>query len=264
MTEDEINKALGIEPINYEQEKKNNMAYWFPLLQQIRMRIPETILIHTGYCDLGMMVDGKKPKGFDLFLNRLKEAIADIGLPCFLRSGMTSNKHDWKHSCYVENVEKLTNHIFSIVEYSFIANISGLPLDYSIWAVRKIIPTRALFFDFDEMPIVKERRLFINKGKLVCNHPYWPSDCFHRKHPKKEITDLQSISENESAELKLMAEHVGKYFTGYWSVDFLQDADGNWWLTDMAVGERSYHWPNCNAILATGKEILNECNEASG
>lgn len=250
MTEDEINKAFGIEPTNYEQENKNNMAYWFPLLQMIKMRVPETILIHTGNCNLGPMVDGKEVVGLSAFVGRLQSAIKEIGLPCFLRTGMTSHKHGWKDTCFINSLDKkyLTSHVYELVEYSFMANVIGLPLDFSIWAVRKLIPTLPLFTDFNEMPITKERRIFIKNRKVICNHPYWPSDCFHQQHTEAEIKELQSLSEQEEAELKLMAEYVGRYFTGYWSVDFLQDSHGQWWITDMAVGERSYHYPNCKVV----------------
>ena len=247
MTEDEINKALGIEPTNYEQENKNNMAYWFPLLKMIKMRVPETILVHTGNCNLAPMVDNQEIPGLDYFIERLQSAIKEIGLPCFLRTGMTSHKHGWKDTCFINSLDKkyLISHVYRLVEYSFMANVVGLPLDFSIWAVRKLIPTMPLFTDFNEMPITIERRLFIKSGKVICNHPYWPADCFHQEHSDTEIEDLQSLSENEEKELTLMAEYVGRYFTGYWSVDFLQDNQGNWWLTDMAVGERSYHYSNC-------------------
>ena len=246
MENNKILKALGIEPINYEQENKNNMAFWFPLLKMIKMRVPKTILIHTGNCDLSNMVDGRRVEGIELFLDRMETAIEEIGLPCFIRSGMTSNKHDWKNSCYFDGPSNaLLSHIYTIVQHSFMANIVGLPLDYSLWAVREIIPTKTIFIDFNHMPITKERRLFIDKGEVICNHPYWPRDCFKLEHTEQEFNELQSITTHEEGELKLMAEYVGKYFTGFWSVDFLQDTAYNWWLIDMAVGERSYHYLDC-------------------
>ena len=38
-----------------------------------------------------------------------------------------------------------------------------------------------------------------------------------------------------------MAIYIANIFTGYWSCDFLKSERGNWYLTDMAIGERSYH-----------------------
>jgi len=245
---DKMTELFG-EKMNYEQENKNNMAYWFPLLKQIKMRVPKTILVHTGDCELIGLLDGEMPEKADIFFARLKSAILEIGFPCFLRSGMTSNKHSWKDSCFIESLKNLHGHIGSILEYSVLANIAGLPLDYSIWAVREIIPTKALFYDFHDMPITKERRVFIKDGKLICNHPYWPSNCFKREHSENEIRELQYISDDSYKELQLMAEYIGRWFTGYWSIDFLLDTKDNWWVTDMAVGERSYHYPGCDKAI---------------
>lgn len=230
---------------DYEQENKNNMVYWYPLLKQIRMRVPDTIFVHSGNCDLLSLSDGKDPKGLELFMGRLEEVIKEIGMPCFLRTGMMSGKHSWKDTCYIDKLDDLKSHIASLVEESCIANIAGLPFDFSIWAVRKLISTTPLFTAFyGDMPITRERRLFIRDGKLECNHPYWPKESFEgEENWTQDLQDeLDFIDTPDQEELKQMAEYVGKYFTGYWSLDFLQDRDFNWWLTDMAVGERSYHY----------------------
>ena len=47
------------------------------------------------------------------------------------------------------------------------------------------------------------------------------------------------------SELTQMAEYASRHFDGAWSIDFLQDAKGGWWLTDMAIATASYHWPGC-------------------
>lgn len=232
---------------DYEQENKNNMAYWFPLLKQIKMRVPDTILIHSGITDLGETLEDGNPEKYRTFLDRLKSAINEIGLPCFLRTGQTSDKHSWKDTCYIDSDDDayLLRHVANLVETSYMANIAGMPFDYSIWAIRRLIPTTPVLTYFNGMPITKERRLFISNGKVICNHPYWPKDAFDDGITDEQIAILHSLDEKDG-EIELMAEYVGKFFKGYWSVDFLQDVDGNWWLTDMAVGERSYHYPNCN------------------
>jgi len=233
---------------DYEEENKNNMSYWFPLLKQIGMRVPKTIMVDSSDCKLGVLADGKRPYGYNPFAKRLKSAINEIGLPCFLRTGMTSDKHSWKDTCYIDNLDDkyLISHVANLVEHSCLANIAGLPFDYSIWAVRELIPTKPIFTHFNSMPIVKERRMFINKGKVICNHPYWPREAFGQNGISKvNLQKLQRLGKKDEKELELMAKYVGRWFTGYWSVDFLQDKNGLWWLTDMAVGGRSYHYPNC-------------------
>jgi hypothetical protein len=40
--------------------------------------------------------------------------------------------------------------------------------------------------------------------------------------------------------MKKYAESIGKEIGGYWSVDFLIDANGDPYLIDMALGNMSY------------------------
>lgn len=239
--------------MDYEQENKNNMVYWYPLLKTIKIPTPKTILVDTGDCDLSPLLDGEVPTNYYTYLQRVKTAIHEISLPCFLRTGNTSDKHSWKDTCYIEKDDDkyLSSHIRRLVEFSYMANIAGLPLDYSIWAVRELIKTKPLFHAFNDMPIAKERRLFINKGELICNHPYWPEEAFenHATDYKKYISELHYLTKEDEENLKRMAEFVSRFFKGYWSIDFLQDINNKWWLTDMAVGERSYHWSECKHNL---------------
>jgi hypothetical protein len=39
-----------------------------------------------------------------------------------------------------------------------------------------------------------------------------------------------------------MSKMISLHMEGEWSIDWLQDKDGNWWCTDMAWGGRSYRW----------------------
>ena len=243
------NPFLG-EHLDEEIEAKNNLTYWFPILEKIRMRVPKTIIAHTGGVNLLELVDGKIPDGYMQFHKRLLDAIRQIGFPCFLRSGMTSDKHSWKRSCYITAESDLTAHLCTIIETSIMANIAGYPFDTSFWAVRELIQTEPLFHAFEEMPITKERRIFIKNGEVICNHPYWPDEAFENYKDKipdyrKKMKELQSLSEDEERELNLMAKYIGRFFKGFWSVDFLRDVEGKWYCIDMAVGERSYHFVEC-------------------
>lgn len=231
------------EKLDQIEEMKSNLSFWFPLLQQIGMRVPETYIIHRNGAELESLLDGIKPKNINFFLSDLQKAIDKVGYPCFLRTGATSNKHDWVNSCFVTKTSTLINHVANLVEASFMANIAGLPFNYDYWVVRKMIETKPITTYFNKMPIAREIRAFIKDGKTQCVHPYWPEEALS-KVEKKLIVELQVIPE-EGDEIYLMIDYIAKHFSGYWSVDFLQDVDGKWWCTDMAVGQRSYHFPDC-------------------
>lgn len=233
-------------------EQLNNLVYWYPVLKQIGMRVPKTLIVHRGDCELLALIDGEKPKGVDIFLERLKSATDKIGYPCFLRTGQTSNKHDWKDSCFIRNSKtNLIAHVANLVDHSCMANIAGDPFNYDFWVVREIIPTSPRFNFFDgNLPITRELRFFIRNGKIECCHPYWPDEAFRDKLTEDQKTSLKELQiiPPEDSEVFMMAKYVARYFMGYWSVDFLEDETGKWWCTDMAIGKRSYHYPNCDKV----------------
>lgn len=237
--------------LDEEVEAQNSITYWFPILEKIGMRVPKTIIVHTGGVQILRLADGELPDNYMEFHTRLADAIKRIGFPCFLRSGMTSDKHSWKNSCYITKESDLKSHLSTIIDTSICANIAGYPFDTSFWAVRELIPTTPLFHAFPgSMPITKERRVFIKNGKLLCNHTYWPDEAFSQyknsiQDYDAKLKELQFLSEDEEREMKLMAEYIGRFFKSAWSIDFLQSIDGKWWVTDMAVATRSYHFADC-------------------
>src|SRR2546421_167369 len=100
--------------------------------------------------------------------------MSEMGFPCFLRTGMLSDKHSWKQTCFVEDTQGLPGRVGRLVEASFMANIAGDPLNYDFWCVRKLTPTGPVVTYFNDMPIAMEVRAFIKDGKTQCVHQYWP------------------------------------------------------------------------------------------
>lgn len=243
---EETKEPLKITYEIIEREGMSNMGMWFPLLQQMRMRVPETILVGTGDCELLHIVDGHHPPGYDQFVERLKLAASQIGYPVFLRSGMMADKHDYDRTCFIKNKNQFDDHVRRIVESSVMANISGYPFNYRIWAVRKFIYTKEAFTHFNgNLPISKEVRYFIKDGDILTSMPYWPDEAFGNltDDEKVKLKEVQTISDDDKIELDLMARYIAKHMDGFWSVDFMQDRMGKWWCTDMAAGEFSYGCP---------------------
>ena len=231
---------------------KNCLSYWFPILKSTGLPVPRTEILSTNV-ELLRLCDGQKPEGYDQFIADLTAMCIGIGTPVFLRTGQTSGKHYWNETCHVTDLAKLPQHVYQLVEFSATADMCGL--DDDVWVAREFIPMYSLFEWFPgKMPINRERRYFIRDGKVVCHHAYWPKDAFgdfdEKPAPKsilKKLGILNSETASEVAELTAMADTAAKAFDGYWSLDFSQDAKGKWWAIDMAIGERSYHWPGCTA-----------------
>jgi len=224
-------------------EQLNDISFWFPILSKIGMRTPETKLFYVSN-EVGHIVDGKETDEFKQLVKDITSTKESFGRTAFLRTGQTSNKHDWKHTCYLSENSDVKKHLAALIEFSMMVD-----LPYNTFAVRKMIDTVPLTTAFKDMPIARELRIFVKEGKLICAHPYWPEEAFRGgQHPNNEVTEEQIRQLQvmpKMTEITQMAEYVSSSFQGSWSVDFLEDKDGNWWLTDMALASTGYHWPNC-------------------
>ena len=225
---------------------RNCLSYWFPRIQAAGLPVPRTEIVETN-CELPRLCDGTTPEGYHTFFRSVWKAARRIGYPCFLRTGHTSGKHDWKDTCYVPSTEDLGQHIFNLVEFSECCCLEGLP--YDVWVVRELIDTRPAFVAFSGMPIAREFRIFTRDNEPVCIHPYWPKDTIQRPTTDdwvERLAEMSEIDEATAGRLKAMAR-TASLATDYgdWSVDFLEDVDGNWWLIDMTEAARSWHWPEC-------------------
>ena len=232
-------------------ERMNCITFWYPRLFRLGFPMPKTIIIHTNL-PLEKLADGEMPKGIEMFLIELVGRMIDVGLAengkVFLRTGYLSNKHDWEKSCFItkelgksENRKELLKHIINIVEMSSFATIDKtIPIDF--WAVREFIETEPYFTYFaGKMPITKERRYFVKNGKIECHHNYWDRKAFNNNIDEKLFEKMAELSKEDEKILNQMANYVAGLFSGYWSLDFLKSKKGDWYLTDMAIGERSYH-----------------------
>jgi hypothetical protein len=231
----------------------NCLSYWFPRLVAAGVPVPKTEILHTDV-DLSVILDGKKPPGYDEFLVELWQRRRRLGAygDAFLRTGHTSGKHDWTRTCFLpagSMLIDLQSHVFALVEYSAMADMMGLPTD--VWAVREFLPLWSTFSAFRGMPIGVERRLFIRDGKLVCDHGYFPPESIHspsRKDWRALLSDHGEIVRLYDSQQQVAAilEQLRTAFpSGYWSVDVCLCRDGRWYVTDCAEGERSFHWPGC-------------------
>lgn len=253
-------------------ERLNDITFWFPIVEALArystmpdisvtfgsdrrlhstekekpfiLHTPKTALFYAPH-EIGRIVDGEKVLSFDKLVQEIAEARNNFGGYAFLRTGQTSYKHEWKKTCYLTPESDIADHVARLIDFSMMV---GLPCQS--WAVREMIATTPITTAFDgDMPIAREIRLFVEDGKLTCAHPYWPEEAFRQgMNTDDKVTDEQIKELAEMPDMTVltkMAEHVSQSFMYAWSIDFLQDTEGKWWLTDMALAKTSYHWPDC-------------------
>lgn len=253
-------------------EDKTCLNYWFPRIETAGLPVPKTRIVsftdYETYRGLGRMLDGEPlDESGKAFLSRLAEAVNEIGCPCFLRTGQTSGKHDWKYTCFLESPDDLIQHVYNLMEFSECADMFGLA--WNVWVIRELLPTKPICVlpQYGNMPLCREFRCFVDNDRLLCLHPYWPRNAVEEGFPRKkdgpvddawgmptehELPDnfddmydrVRILGENERAKVIQIATQAGAVVGGRWSVDIL-DTQRGWTLTDMAEMDKSFHWPGC-------------------
>lgn len=223
----------------------NDLAYWFPLIQEGGLPVPKTRIVTTDV-ELVDLLDGRMPVGYEAFFSDLGNAARNIGYPCFLRTGHGSGKHEWSDTCYLTDPNDLGTHVYALIEWSHLVDMMGLP--HQTWVVRQLIPTRYLFRcqAWRGFPVTREFRVFVKDGAVEAIYPYWPPTAVEQGQPdavnwRVLLAMASELASYERETLTMLAEKASAAVGGgYWSVDFLRALDDRWWLTDMADGERSY------------------------
>lgn len=193
----------------------------------------------------------------------IAEAALSIGWPFFLRTGLTSCKHDWERTCYVPNREDIRWHVSSLIVGSAEVDLFGLPSD--VFVVRELLTVDPMFFAFRHMPITREFRFWVNGGSVIGWQPYWPPEAIEESAPletpewRSRLARASKLDPHEYAALSRQSELVSSLVPGAWSVDWLQARNGRWYLTDMAHAERSWlyeSFPNAPKPAMVGQEPI--------
>jgi len=230
----------------------NSIFYWWPLVKDLGIPMPKTTLIpYDG--DLFLDSHSDSPPEFTELVAQVKAACEEYGYPAFIRCGGLSAKHEWKNTCYLEGPSDIPGHIFNLMEA--VLMVMGMRLDFDGIAVREFLHLENRFKAFGgEMPIAKEFRFFARNGEYECHHPYWPPSSIWKPSIDgwyEALKGMQTLTDEELGLLKGYSSKLaikldeGELGTGWWSLDFCKTVDGVWYLTDLAVGENSYHWSTC-------------------
>lgn len=228
----------------------NCLSHWFPKIRDAGLPVPRTEIIATDV-DLLRLCDGVVPDGYDAFIEQLTASIERMGNPCFLRTGCGSGKHNWQKTCYVAGQQSIAQHVWELVEWSELCGMFG-ELPYDVWCVRELLPTipQMVADIYGNMPVCREFRFFVKDGEVKCWHPYWPKDSLvdGMTEPPADFDYrylcLCYMPANDTKLLHSLASRAGEAVGGEWSVDILETKRG-WYVTDMALANQSWHWPEC-------------------
>jgi len=121
-----------------EEYPKNSMFYWFPLIENLGIPMPETVMVPmTGdeKENRYKLFNGEEAPLYDAYIQRLQEKAKAMKLPLFMRSDQTSHKHGWENTCYITSVDQIPNNAYQIVEFTEMAGWMGgvVGICLSLW-----------------------------------------------------------------------------------------------------------------------------------
>src|SRR3989337_1939955 len=112
----------------------NSMLYWYPRVADADVPQPETIIVPVppGF-NPSTVLDGSPfpPK----LVTAVRDACAEVGYPAFLRGDLTSGKHGWLTTCYVEGPLSVLARMDALVEASIFG--PGEPPGASLFRPRR-------------------------------------------------------------------------------------------------------------------------------
>lgn len=229
----------------------NSMLNWYPRIKDLEIPQPRTVMIDVR--DVLQTYDEGDAEAIMDLVDKSKGEIRKLGggYPLFLRTDKLSGKHDWSRTCFVKTEKDLQSNIVGLIEASYNCDIIGRPVEALVF--REYIKMDSAFRAFGGLPISRERRYFVECGKVICHHPYWPEGAieFYKwmqvEEPfawKEALKLLNTESKTEIGLLSTYASQVSNVLEGYWSVDFCRAANRIWYLIDCALGGDSWH-PEC-------------------
>jgi hypothetical protein len=232
-------------------EKRACLSYWYPKTHSLPS--PSTLFVEAPITT-GMLAD--KGELYREQIEKIESMVEEHAhchtFPMFFRTGQTSGKHNWNQNCVLGSVDEVESRVRNLAQHSHIVSMVGLPLN--VWAVREWIDIQHEFTAFGGMPVGREYRFFVQKGKVMHCQPYWPEEALegytNADGWKEDLRDLNQMPPPYGAiDIALLAaDRITERFDypeSCWSVDVCKTEEPSWMMTDMAPAERSYFWdPN--------------------
>jgi len=233
----------------WQQQREMAIEAWYPKIKDLVPTPKTEIVTDLGFknFELVRMIDPEEEIDFDYknrwdkMITKIEKAVQVIGSPYFIRTGLTSYKHNWDESCGGHGL--LQHRISNLIEFSAI--IDSL---IESFAIREMLPTQPAFIcePYGNLPVNKERRYFIKDGKVKYHLPYWIKEAFEEHHnniPKDWQERLSIINTEDDLEIETLTsytEKVAQVMEGAWSVDWMYSTGNGWNLIDMAHADRSW------------------------
>jgi hypothetical protein len=248
------------------ERNPNSALYWYPRIDGVAgdlpVSVPETEFVEYEFTDSFKLIDGEVPE--TLPWGEFVAAAREVGWPAFIRTDQKSVKHAGPGAYRAEEPDDVPTIVAVLTDHHVKAQRHPAAL-----MVREFVDINSLFRAFDGLPIGRELRVFATPDEAICEHFYWPEGAIEdgRGTPttmdgerelsedewRQKLSILSKISLGDREHLRVAATDAALALNTagavpedtVWSVDFAQDADGDWWLIDAALAEDSWHPDDC-------------------
>lgn len=232
---------------------KDSAKFWFPRINTLDMKvllanvnIPQTVFVDYNEAEIFDAANIGYGVPYSKLFVAVELAIRYDSKTAFIRTDVTSAKHLGLNAIKVSPTNNLHFALRQTLKHAeektYLSKYKSSAIMVRSWID---IPGATAF---KGLPIGHEWRIFAGPRGIYCANPYWPKEA------------LEGFMDNSAAipePPQLAPAHLrtAAYIAalamdgGIWSVDFVEDIHGKFWLIDMARGENSYHNEHCECGL---------------
>lgn len=223
----------------------NSALIWFPVLVRAGLPVPRTEIVPFDNAQMWCEIGESNEPGEPINWPAMRAAAEAVGFPCFVRTDLSSAKHNGPTSYCCESVEDVERVVRDTFYDNCMKDLWPTAILFRQW-LDLDATFRAFGYGEEGHPIAREWRIFAAKDGVRCRHFYWPADAIEDHDPtaddwRTRLARLEEIDPETAAELEAMAVAAVAELDGEWSVDFAFDMRGRWWLIDMARARSSWH-----------------------
>lgn len=214
-------------PVVEFTDPRNDMAHWYPELRGLDVPTPETY-------KLPLDRSGDGPPEWNT--SRAAEIVKVLGGEAFARAGYKSAQLAAGEGSHIQapGPDAVDRTLMELVAQH---TLMQMPLGESLW-LREYLDLDFCWYERDTLH--PEVRAFIRDGEVVCHHPRLEGFDGFDEYRNMAANIIQGGWGNTEGykdhdPLSVMAQRVADAMGGWWSVDFVMDRNGDWYLTDMAL-----------------------------
>lgn len=235
----------------------NSALLWLPPIVAAGLPVPRTEVVKFDPAALWAAIGEADPARAcePLDWPAITDAAQRVGLPCFVRTDLSSAKHGGPLRYRLNDAHGIPHVVCATFEDNALKDLAAGPTPCRALLFREWLDLDAPFAAFgyggEGHPIAREWRLFARPDCVECAHFYWPEAAIDGHDPTvlewralraemaQDRTALPHLEEMAQAAVSAVSQAVEH--TQAWSVDFARDRTGKWWLIDMALARASWH-----------------------